>query len=415
MNRRRLSTVVGAGVLAVSLALTVTVTTALSGTAAPSTATPTCAWPLKVGADATNVYLPDSNAVYWWMPYPVSDDLQITVSGSYPDSRYMSVSAYDSTNSTFTSNGVSSSLSDSAIAPEAGSVNPWQQPADPGGKYTVTARMDAAPGDANTLPLAPTGTAAGTQGSLEYRVYLPAGSDFDDLVLPTVTLTQDGTSTTLPPCTGSSAGTSRAGADLRPATDGSDVFVRAAGQGAGLAANADNAYLSAEVTPPGPDDVLVIRAKAPHAVPGNHPVPWPAHGADMRYWSLCTNLETANYPVVVNKLPDGSTDYGCRYDGNTRLDPDGYYTFALGTEDQRAAIEQNPWVTFVPLSTSQPNATHLVLLRNLLSVDSFPHAVQDVAPGTTAAQAHDVMGDYYPELSTWSLDTLKHWRPHGCH
>ncbi|HEX9354686.1 MAG TPA: hypothetical protein VF933_12840, partial [Streptosporangiaceae bacterium] len=73
----------------------------------------------------------------------------------------------------FTTNGVSSALTDYLIQPDPGSVNPWQQWAQPGGSFTVTVRPDVAPGEANTLPLAPAGVTSGT-GHILYRVYLPA-------------------------------------------------------------------------------------------------------------------------------------------------------------------------------------------------------------------------------------------------
>jgi hypothetical protein len=58
------------------------------------------------------------------------------------------------------------------IAPQPGSLNPWQQQAAPGGRFTVTIRSDPAPGQANTLPM-PAGTTSQHTGYLAYRVYLP--------------------------------------------------------------------------------------------------------------------------------------------------------------------------------------------------------------------------------------------------
>jgi hypothetical protein len=61
---------------------------------------------------------------------------------------------------------------------------------------------------------------------------------------------------------------------------------------------------------------------------------------------------------VVNPLPDGTTDIGCRYDEQTKLSAAGEYTFVIGTESQRAAIEQMPDVTFLPFSSAQPTALY---------------------------------------------------------
>jgi AAA ATPase domain len=76
----------------------------------------------------------------------------------------------------FSPNGVSSALPDYRIEPDPGSVNPWQHVArrarDAGDAYTVNLQADVSPGQARVLPLAPAGTAAGTAGYIQYRVYL---------------------------------------------------------------------------------------------------------------------------------------------------------------------------------------------------------------------------------------------------
>lgn len=385
-----------------------------------------CAWPLRVSVDAVNVHLPDSAATYWVMGYQVRSDLQITISGTFPDSRYASFNVYDAENKIFTTNGVPSNLPDYQIVPDAGSVNPWQQSATPGGTFTVTLRADAAPGQVNTLPLAPAGTADGSKGSLIFRVYLPADGNASTVELPTLTVTQGGVSTTLATCASALADdndeTAPATAtesteDPAAAADDADTidFVRTSELDA-MSPNADNAYLGAWITPPGPDNVVVIRAKAPRAVTGSHPVPWPRRGSDVRYWSMCTNLEDPQGPVVANSFPDGQVDYGCRYDDNTKLDRSGYYTFVIGTEEQRATIEQIKDVTFLPLSASTPLLPHLVLLRNLLPVDRFSHAVQLVPPDSEPAVAASIMGPYYPRVSVCALaNVVAHGAGHcGC-
>jgi hypothetical protein len=175
---------------------------------------------------------------------------------------------------------------------------------------------------------------------------------------------------------------------------------------AGIFANTDSGYLAAVVTPPAGDDVLVIRGRAPGFVPGDHPLPWPARGADMRYWSVCTNLTTALRPVVVNHLPDGSLDFGCRADQQTARDLRGDYTYVIGTEAQRAAIERIPGVTFLPFSTDQPGAPHAILLRNMLVSAGFAAAVQNVPQDGDPASAAAVMGPYYPRAAVCSLASV---------
>jgi hypothetical protein len=81
------------------------------------------------------------------------------------------------------------------------------------------------------------------------------------------------------------------------------------------------AYL---IRPPEPD-VVVVTAKAPTFAPGSHPSPWPAPADDVRYWSMGILARTAKLPTVANKLPRGGTDYGCRADEATMLNPAGDY------------------------------------------------------------------------------------------
>jgi hypothetical protein len=83
-------------------------------------------------------------------------------------------------------------------------VNPWQQRAAPGGRFTVTIRPDPARGQVNTLPM-PVGTTSQHTGYLAYRVYLSAGGAPSDVPLPVLTVEQGGAVRTLPACPGRSA------------------------------------------------------------------------------------------------------------------------------------------------------------------------------------------------------------------
>jgi hypothetical protein len=384
---------------------------AVSAPAAPAEAAtlPRCAWPLIFGVDNYNIAYPDTAAVYWSTQYLVTSDLEIKVNGVFPDARYASLNVYDSTTSSFTSEGVGSNLPDYQITPDAGSVNPWQtRGAAAGGAFTVTLRMSP-DGEQNVLPLAPAGTADGTKGSLIFRVYLPKGNDFSKVTLPTLTATTGGVTTVLPMCATaarSPIASAAASALTTPVpvpttspvrvtsipvpVDPNPIFTRIELNGA--APNADG-------------QVVVIKGRAPTSVAGNTPGIWPDLRHDMRYYSMCVNLAEPNGPVVVNTLTDGSVDYGCRYDDNTTLST-GYYAYVLGTEAQRAQIEAIPGATFLPLSAGQPTAPHLLLLRNLLPVDSFTKSVQSVPIGSTPAEANAVMGAYYPQVTTQTLASL---------
>ncbi|MCK9878384.1 hypothetical protein MXD59_21865 [Frankia sp. Ag45/Mut15] len=404
-----------------TITATVLAMPALASAATPTLITPACVWRLETTPSTANVAFPDSGATYWTTPFTVQDGLQVTVSGSYADARYTSLTVYDSNRSPFMTNGVSSSLPDYLTAPDAGSINPWQQTAVPGGHFTVTLSPNAATGETNTVPLAPAGTRSGRTGYLIYRAYLPADGNPSSIPLPTLTFDQDGTSVTPPVCGSTLSSdppttttTAAAGATVSSAADSAGPqFARGSSGTGGLFPNPDNAYLSEKLTPPTGNTVLVIRGKAPRTPQSNDPIPWPSATSDIRYWSLCDNLAIPPLPVVVNTLPDGSLDYGCRADYRTRLDVTGYYTFVVGTEAQRSAIENIPGATFVPFSNAHPTAQHILLFRNLLGGE-FEESVQNVPSDNRPASAAAVMKDYYPRSALCSLSTLAAEGPQAC-
>jgi hypothetical protein len=391
---------------------------AASGSASSDPAgpvTPSCAW-TEAAASTNNTAAPDSSAVYWVLPFTVQDGLQISLAGQFPDARFASFQVYKPGGGEFSTNGVSAALTDYQIQPDPGSVNPWQHRHRAGGRFTVTVQPDVAPGEANTLPLAPAGVTSGTE-ALIYRVYLPVHNDFAKVPLPVVTFTLNGVSAQVPACPAATASSSSTAASpavtnaavtpsaTTAAAAGSVEFARAAGGSAGYP-NADSGYLTALVTPPANGDVVVIQGKAPVASRGNRPSPWPGRGVDVRYWSLCNYPAVPGSPLVVNDLPDGQVDYGCRNDEQTALDRNGYYTYVVGTESQRAAISQIRGATFVPFSTAQPTTAHLLVLRNMLANPDFAEAIQNVPQNGSAASAAQVMGQYYPQAAVCSLATL---------
>jgi hypothetical protein len=404
---------------------------ASSPAAGASAAAKACSWNFALSsiaatASSANAGLPDTAAGYWLEPFQIAPGLRMVVSGTFPDARYASLQVYNQIGGSFTRNGVRSSLPDYEIAPDQGSVNPWQQQAAPGGRFTVTLREDVAPGQANTLPLAPADTTSG-KGYLEYRVYLPAGGDFAKVVPPALTLEQAGRSESLAPCATRTSpptappSTPAAGRTPTPAAPSASAKTPAVGQLQfftetfdALTPNADLTYVLAYLTPPGPGDVVVIRAKAPTHAAGDHPSPWPAANEDVRYWSMCVGLATGTLPTVVNPLPAGGTDAGCRVDDQTKLDATGEYTYVLGTEGQRATIEGVPGATFLPFSAAQPGATHILMYRLLLVNPSFAYSPQRVTQNTDPAATASAMGAYYPRASICALSSLTANGVTGC-
>jgi hypothetical protein len=382
-----------------------------------------CAWTNEVDAYSANTVIPDAADEVWIEFFPVAPGLRIVLSGTFPDARYASLQAYTPIGAPFTRNGVGSTLTDYQIAPDQGSVNPWQQQAAPGGHYTVTLREDVAPGQVNTIPIAPEGTTSG-QGLLVYRVYLPAEGDFSRVELPTLTLEQGGRSERLAPCTtfnspltaprsssSPAPTTTPSPSATRPAVAQLQFFEETIGT---LAPNVDTPYVLAYLVPPGPGDVVVIRAEAPTHASGDHPSPWPAAKEDVRYWSMCIALATGVLPTVMNLAPSGGTDTGCRADDQTKLDAAGEYAFVLGTEAQRATIESVADTTFLPFSAAQPATTHLLVLRDMLVNPSFAYSPGRVTQTSDPAATEAVMGPYYPRATVCPLSTLVAAGVAGC-
>lgn len=382
--------------------------TAQSGVPAASAVpvTPSCAWE-PLGYQTSNVAYPDTSAQYWLLHYTVQKGLTVTLDGRYPDARYASFATYDSKRDSFTDpHGDPTVLADHRIDPDRGSRNPYREKARSGGKFTVTL-TDTASRARNVLPLSPTGTAQGAGGTAIYRVYQPNGK----IQLPKVTFRLGGHRVRVAQCANALPKASTpSGPSSRPATSAATaaparpVFAR--GSGAGLYPNPDNAYLSAGFDAPPAGQVLVVRGAAPATPVDTHARPWPDRKSQVRFWSMCDNLWFGPGAVVANPLPDGTTDLGCRSDSDTNVAADGTYTYVVGTEEQRAAIEKIPGVTFLPLSSATPTDKHLLILRNMLPADDFAEAIQRVPAGSDGTTTAQVMGAYYPRTAYCGLDAL---------
>ena len=385
----------------------------------PSQGAQNCAWPSMISVQSANTAIPDSAAAYRGQPIVADQNTTIQISGRFPDARYASLSIYTPYGSPFTTNGVSSSLPDYRIRPQPGSQNPWQQSAPPGGRFEVTIRSDVTPNQVNSLPM-PAGTSSQYPGYLVYRVYLLASGNFSQVQLPALTIEEGHTARPLPACPTHNTPVQKP--EPAPSTtppSGTPTTVPPASRfykpllNRGLA-NADSAYVWAYLIRPAVSDVVVVTAKAPTSPPGSHPTPWPEPNDDMRYWSMCIGVGIQSLPTVVNTLPDGTTDDGCRADEATKINSNGYYIYVIGSEAQRSAIERVPGITFLPFSSTQSTRLYLLLLRNTLVSQQFTHSVQDITQTQDPTAAAAAMGPYYPQVSTCPLTTLTTGGPQAC-
>jgi hypothetical protein len=382
-----------------------------------------CAWPIEDSYLTANSGLPDTAAWYWGQSFTIHQGTQVLVSGVYPDARYASFTVYSSSELPFTSNGVVSTLADYQIAPDPGSVNPWHRAGATGGHFTLKLRMQVSPGQVNVLPLAPAGVTSGV-GYLEYRVYVPATGEASHIQLPHITVENRGSTQQLPACTSHTAAipppvrqttTTRATA---PSSVGTSrpaplQFFRVTFHT--YFPNPETAYLVAYTAPPSASNVIVVTGKAPTSPLGAHPSIWPNASDQVRYWSMCVNIGEGTDPVVVNHLPGGRIDLGCRADDATKLSAGGTYTYVIGTEAQRAVIERVAGVTFLPLSLAQPAAPlYLLAMRYTLVNPSFRSAPQDIVQTLSAPAAARTMGPYYPHARLCSLTALSARGPSAC-
>lgn len=401
----------------------------------------TCAWPLKTTVDTLNVAFPDASAVYWTTPFTVTGNLkEIIVEGKFTDARYISVNGYNNSGSSYTCGGRESGLADFRIEADAGSVNPFQQAAPAGGEFTVS--VARSPGDAssaNFMPLPATtcqplpskGKVPTNVGFLVFRAYLPTGGA-EAVELPTLWL-RNGKAppVPLPACTSDDGARTvsttrwppelpvplikRAIIEVQPcgrpgaqACPADLVFFRPTdGATGGLFPNTDNKYVGALVRPKA-RKLVVVRARGASFPAGTSPAPWPST-ADLRYWSMCSNVYRRPWPVVTVE-DHGVEIVGCAADLETSRTSGGYYTYVvsrLGDRPAPAVLRRNHAV-WLPFSQNEPNARHLLILRNMLG-DDFKPSVQNCAPGADAAaiaRCEATMRAYYPEAAECAVATF---------
>lgn len=409
-------------------ALAIGVTTTFGAAVAQGQAVDeTCVLALtRVDDEDANVLLPDTAARYWIGAYTAVPGTRIRIEGRFPHARYMSFNIYDVAGRPL------DSLSDTQIAPDSGSVNPFLAGADRTAvdrDYTVVIEPGAAPAGR------PANTMYGGQnqsgqpnagGTVIYRVYVPdAGTDdLGGTGLPTVTLEAGDPGQTISPASCRSASRPATGSGINalvkdlsppPALDaarcpGADPPIwkrnvnvaysysdglldnectapaHAAAQQlplgqvgrGGLYGNRDNDYLITPINR-GLGQILVLRGKAPtfpDTRSGPSVMPW---DTQLRYLSLC------NYSPFTTRVVD------CLADDELVVDRDGYYTVVVSTAAQRP-VEARPECGVAWLAWG-PETTGALLLRHMLPDPTFAEAIQRV-PERGREQV--VLGEYYP-------------------
>ncbi len=416
---------------------------------------PGCSWPIETTPTKANLFGPDPSATYWTTPFITDPGNSITIHGTFPTARYISYTVYNNSFNDFTNTvagqPVSSALADYQLQPDAGSVNPWQVASVPTGSktnYTVTLLPGATATQRlqdNTLPMIdatppadPTGPA--NVGYVIMRAYIPAGGN-TTVPLPSITITHNGTSSTLPQCSslnqpGSKALSARLAQVLKAiATIQSKIsggctsncpptlqyFFPSADLSGGLFPNPDNSYIAMQFTPK-PGYVVVTRGQAPIApvgagsgTKGNSigasPVNWLQSPLpyQTRYWSINNYLLSGTYPVVQDQIGSASV-FGGAADFQMTLDSGGYYTLvsSLPVDEPSSSSLTAASATWVPTSNTRANrlTPETQWVRNMVANrDSYPNSFafipRPTSPSANISPAvlHAWMGTYYPEVA----------------
>jgi hypothetical protein len=155
---------------------------------------PFCGWPVESTPALANEAGPDPNATYWTTPFKTDPSFRsVTIKGTYPTARFSSFVVYNDGGDDFTETvdgkSVTSAIPDYEIAPDRGSLNPWQVEEVPQGRrtnFTVRLRRHVTLAEQrrlNAIPMVDTGTveqqpiAPSDTGFVTFRTYIPSGGN----------------------------------------------------------------------------------------------------------------------------------------------------------------------------------------------------------------------------------------------
>lgn len=335
-----------------------------------------CAWSV-VYPGVANYAWPDTHAAYINQAVVLGAGEKAVITGRDPKARYWSITTYN--------------LADREVIDVVNDVNVKRKGTGPGSTWTVTVSPKGNAKDPNWLKSADRYT-YGTPLDFQkvtvimYRVYLSETSTYSGGPLPTITIYHDDGIKKAPErlkaCTPSQVGPPEQPLGLEEAIGTpSDYFVRAAG--GRFYPSYDTAYLAAEV-PYDADSILVVSGRAPVAGKGKK--------SDVRYWSLCQNVNKAPLPVV-----------DCVSDKDVKL-VKGRYTIAVVGPGQVPDRSLYPNVTFVEWSeTAGDPPPAFLIMRHILSSAKFANAIDRVEVGQPASTT---MGEYTPMIEHLTLDEL---------
>jgi hypothetical protein len=367
---RPLAAAVGAGALLLSLT-----PAARSVVLLPPDSARYCAWSVVYPGKA-NYAWPDTNASYINQAVLLGPKEKAVITGRDPKARYWSITTYN--------------LQDREVIDVVNDVTVRRS--GPKKTWTVTVSPKHNPSDPNSLKSAGSYT-YGTPLNFKqvtvimYRVYLPESGGYSGGTLPTITVFHDDgirkQAERLKACTPSQVGPPDQPLGLEKAVGlEGEQFVRA--DGGRFYPSYDTAYLAAEAAYD-PETVLVITGKAPRV------------RKDVRYWSICQNVNEPPLPVV-----------DCVADIDIATSPStGKYTVALVGPGQVPDMSAYPGVTFLEWAddgAAGPLPPAFLIVRHILASKSFKESVGQVPLGKPATST---MGEYAPIIERVPIAELR--------
>ena len=347
-------------------------------------------WEPFIGTDPKVIALPDFYSNYYAFSFDRTKEdnkyIGIRVKGQFGYARYMSYNLYDAKKaSSF------GGFTDTALVPDAGSVNPFKPYADPntpGRDYTLTVVPEGYPVYGNESNVFTFITDSIDILTLMIRYYVPQESVTAGVPLPSIEAfdVRTGNAVSLPPTysilkeLSESVYTTRLSPIFKTAIDDTIRFYHAIGLG--QFNNADNLYLISALKRLN-NEVFLLRFKAPTFRLDGTTDP----NNDVRYWSITQSRKNTTSALGIK-------------DADFKTAADGYVYVAIGDENIKGKAKKAGY-NFMPWMVQD---TSLVLIyRNILGDPSFAGYLGKVPvismsnPRNIFIQnARNYIGDYAP-------------------
>ena len=394
----------------------------------------TCFWggPYIKEIPSRHFAYPDTGAAYWAVQYTLPEGARLKLKGDFPYARYISFNSYRSDSTP------AHAISDNAIVPNPGAINPFVDGAERQSEFRGY-ELEVAAGEAPENEAANTLYDYAEDGvsTLLYRVYVPdEGNDLAGGVkLPEVevTLADGSTVSGEAACEVVGASSDKITVPRIPAktyaavrqnnpADDPPVWRAAYNFAYSLScvfngncdpnperevawfANLDNQYISTHldrtIKP-----VVVIRGEipaTPETLSGEEY--FDTSSSELRYWSICQN-EFYSQKVQA-----------CLYDEQISINPDGKYTIVTSLAEDRPSnaisdcgIGYLEWAEngdgFSIIDGQEDDLSKsLLIVRNMKPMNGFAQTVQNTeTPGDEGA----VMGEYLPTAQYFTTEEFE--------